>query len=94
MSKSTIWNLSYGYIEEDISLVQRTEHKVAHTWHPDKPSLDENGYLITDDFGTRINLMMECGMLHSGGRLVIGDFEACIKAIRHDLDTKKLDLSF
>jgi hypothetical protein len=53
---------------------------------------DREGYLVTDDFGTSINLMMDCGMLDHGGRLVEGGFEACLRAVREDLDTGRLRL--
>ncbi|MCE2486667.1 MAG: hypothetical protein J4F42_14220 [Desulfurellaceae bacterium] len=49
--------------------------------------------MVTDDFGTSINLMMQCGMLDSGGRLVEGDFEACLQAIREDIDSGRLSLA-
>jgi hypothetical protein len=47
---------------------------------------------VVDDFGTAINLMLECGMLLGGGRLVAGSFEDCLRAMRTDLDTGKLSL--
>jgi hypothetical protein len=54
--------------------------------------IDREGYLVRR-FGTSINLMMQCGMLHSKGRLIEGDFEACIATIRRDLDTGHLVLT-
>ena len=54
--------------------------------------VDQDGYLVVDDFGTAINLMLECGMLLGGGRLVAGSFEDCLRAMRTDLDTGKLSL--
>ncbi len=59
----------------------------------DGQQVDEDGFLLVDDFGTSINLMLQCGMLDSGGRLVEGDFEGCLKAIRQDLDSGQLLLA-
>jgi nucleoside 2-deoxyribosyltransferase len=86
--------MSYGYIKEMIDLVKRIIRDYPTTPWPTDPSIhiDKDGYLVTDVFGTSINLMMQCGMTESSGRLVEGDFEACLKAIRGDLDSGKLKL--
>lgn len=83
---------SYGYIRELTSLVERTirDYPCHLLWGG--KYLDREGYLVTDDFGTSINLMMQCGMLQTQGRLVEGDFEACLVAIRSDLRRGKLTL--
>ena len=54
--------------------------------------IDQEGYLVTEDFGTSINLLMQCGMMENGGRLVEGDFEACLRAICEDLENGTLIL--
>ena len=54
--------------------------------------MDAQGYSIREDFGTFVNLMMQCGMTEHGGRLIIGSFEDCLKAVREDIDTKVLVL--
>lgn len=82
--------ISYGYIREDIGLVARTERDWPHTTLSAGRSIDPQGYVNVEDFGTRINLMMECGMKRSGGRLVVGDFEMCLRAIRADIDSGTL----
>ena len=84
--------VSYGYIAELTSQVDRTVRDYPCTPQAGGPHIDREGYLVTDDFGTSINLMMQCAMIASGGRLVEGDFEACLKALRSDLDTGKLKL--
>ncbi len=82
---------SYGYIKELTSLVARTVRDYScHLLEGESLFRDREGYLITDDFGTLINLMMQCGMLHKQGRLIEGDFEACLVALREDLRTGKL----
>ena len=47
---------------------------------------------MIENFGTALTLMLECGMLLSGGRLVEGSVEDCLRAIRVDLETGKLTL--
>lgn len=86
---------SYGYIQEDIPLSMRTRRDYPCTKRRRRHKsivVDREGYEVTDDFGTRINLMMECGMLGRGGRLVVGDFEDCLQAIRDDIEHGKLVL--
>ena len=55
--------------------------------------VDSHGFIVGDDFGTSINLMMQYGMRASGGRLIEGDFESCLKLIRKDIDTGALKLT-
>lgn len=82
---------SYGYICELTDLVTRTVRDYPCRNDVDPP-IDREGYAVVDAFGTSINLMMQCGMLWHRGRLVEGDFEVCLKAIRHDLDVGELVL--
>ncbi|MCI0525923.1 MAG: hypothetical protein L0Y56_00520, partial [Nitrospira sp.] len=72
--------------------VQNIVNRYPCTVQDDGVPMDQDGYLVVDDFGTSINLMMECGMLFSGGRLVEGNFEDCLREIRKDLDSGKLHL--
>jgi len=85
---------SYGYIRELTPLGKRTvrDYPCQKSDGVDASSadIDQDGYLVADDFGTSINLMMQCGMLHQNGRLIEGDFEACLAALRADLDSGKL----
>lgn len=83
---------SYGHIRELFPLVGRTILEYPCELREDGVFIDKDGYLITDDFGTSINLMMECGMILRGGRLIEGDFEACLQVIRADLDSGVLRL--
>ena len=83
---------AYGYIETLNSVSERTRDQYPCRQLADGKTVDQEGYLITEDFGTSINLMMQCGMLENGGRLVEGDFEVCLQAIRQDLDTGVLPL--
>lgn len=83
---------TYGYIETALPETQKIVQRYPCTIQPDGVPIDQDGYLVVDDFGTAVNLMLEGGMLLSGGRLVEGSFEACLRAIRTDLDTGVLVL--
>src|SRR6266571_75331 len=83
---------TYGYIETALPAVQNVLERYPCTIPADGVPMDQDGYLVIDDFGTAISLMLECGILLSGGRLVEGSFEDCLRAIRTDLDTGKLTL--
>ena len=84
---------AYGYIASLNSLTERTRSQYPCRQLADGTTIDQDGYLVTDDFGTSINLMMQCGMLDTGGRLVEGDFEACLQAIREDMESGRLSLA-
>jgi nucleoside 2-deoxyribosyltransferase len=83
---------SYGYIDTMIPAVQNIRNRYPCTTGPAGIPIDQDGYLVVDDFGTAINLMMQCGMMLSGGRLIEGNFERCLQAIRADLDAGVLQL--
>jgi nucleoside 2-deoxyribosyltransferase len=84
---------SYGYVAADRTYNFRIAvHGLAHYSEQYKDYVDRQGFLLTDDFGTRINLMMECGMCEYGGRLVIGSFEDCLKEIRNDIRSGRLSI--
>lgn len=83
---------TYGYIDRLLPAHEFAQTKCAFTTLPDGRLADADGYLLVDDFGTSINLMMQCGMTETGGRLIEGDFEACLRAVRRDLDDGALRL--
>ncbi len=85
---------SYGYIRDSRSYNQRAIDTGVAAHDPGEGTfVDNQGYLLVDDFTTLINLMMQCGMTEHGGRLVVGSFEDCLKAVRSDLDAGVLILS-
>ena len=83
---------AYGYIAAAVPEVQNVLERYPCTIQADGVPIDQDGYLVIGNFGNAINLMLECGILLSGGRLVEGSFEDCLRAIRTDLDTGKLTL--
>lgn len=76
---------TYGYISNLEPLEDRTIREYTN-------KIDKDGYVVINDFTTSINLMMQCGMTNNGGRLIEGDFEECLKALREDIDSGKLKL--
>ena len=83
---------AYGYIEIALPVVQNVPSRYPCTIQADGVPMDQDGYLVIENFGNALNLMLECGILLSGGCLVEGNFEDCLQAIRTDLDTGKLTL--
>lgn len=92
---NALGKVSYGYIRSMVGLVERTIRDYPTKAWPLDPTLhiDQEGYLVTDAFGTSINLMLQCGMTESGGRLVEGDFENCLSVIRRDIDSGRFRLA-
>ena len=84
---------TYGYIETAVPETQKILQRYPCHIQPDGIPIDRDGYLVVDDFGTAVNLMLECGMLLSGGHLVEGSFEDCVRTLRADLETGALLLS-
>ena len=84
---------TYGYIDRLIPAQELLQSRYSFTTLPDGRKADSDGFLLVDDFGTSINLMMQCGMLDSGGRLVEGDVETCLRVIRQELDTRTPSLA-
>lgn len=83
---------TYGYIDTALPAVQNVLKRYPCTLQSDGVPIDQDGYLVIENFGNAINLMLECGILLSGGRLVEGSFEDCLRAIRTDLDAGTLSL--
>jgi len=83
---------AYGYIATALPVVQNVPRRYPCTIQADGVPMDQDGYLVIENFGNALNLMLECGILLSGGRLVEGSFEDCLQAIRTDLDSGKLTL--
>ena len=81
---------SYGYIRNPQTYKVRVQNRYAYRELQNGRLIDVDGYLLLDDFGTWVNLMMQCGMGAHGGELVRGEFEDCLEKIRFDLKTGSL----
>ena len=84
------WMPTYGYIDKLLPANEIIQQRFPCPEKWNNMLVDADGYLLVDDFETSINLMMQCGMTDHGGRLIEGNFEACIRAIREDIDSGKL----
>ncbi|HMV41596.1 MAG TPA: nucleoside 2-deoxyribosyltransferase [Leptospiraceae bacterium] len=71
----------FGYINKREPLPNLVEKVVPTVAHPSGYRMDSQGYLLNEDFGNSINLMLEFSILESGGELVEGSFEDALKRI-------------
>ena len=82
---------TYGYIWK----IERGSARIARNYPGSIDArgvyTDREGFLV-EDLGTSVNLIMECGMYHLNGRLIQGDFETCVAAVRSDINTGRLVL--
>ena len=83
---------SYGYVDTLDSLSKNIVNYFVLEKNESDEYIDSHGYLVGDDFGTTINLMMQNGMTELNGSLVEGDFETCLQAIKDDLGSGKLKI--
>ncbi len=65
----------YGYRESSLPLHLDSENRIKTSLHSSGYRIDSEGYLLNENFGNRINLMLEYSIQESGGILVIGSFE-------------------
>ncbi len=72
----------FGFCNSKKSLVEITRSKISHSTHNSGYSIDEDGYLINEDFGNTINLMLEFSILESGGQLIEGNFETALAVMQ------------
>lgn len=71
----------FGYIEQRKTLPELVQTKIPTRQHSSGYRVDNDGYLLNEDFGNSINLMLEFAIIESGGVLVEGNFEDAIRAI-------------
>lgn len=79
----------YGFIDQKKDLVTRSLERIKTTKHSSGYFIDEQGYLLNEDFGNSINLMMQSSIEKSGGSLVQGDFQTCLEKVRSDVLASK-----
>ncbi|TGL64086.1 nucleoside 2-deoxyribosyltransferase [Leptospira sarikeiensis] len=68
----------YGYRGSDLILPKDVESKLETFPHPSGYKIDPQGYLLNEDFGNKINLMLEFSISGSGGELFFGTFESIL----------------
>lgn len=71
----------WGYRNSLVPLHQITAELISTTKHDSGYRMDENGYLLNEDFGNAINLMLEFSILQSGGKLVLGGLEEVLNEL-------------
>ncbi|MCB1171169.1 MAG: nucleoside 2-deoxyribosyltransferase [Leptospiraceae bacterium] len=63
----------YGYIQRRCPLPDIVAGRIPLKDHPSGYPMDEDGFLVNEDFGNSINLMLEYSIEKSGGALIEGD---------------------
>lgn len=74
--------LVFGYLNDSRSLPEIVKSKIPTNPHVSGYAIDEDGFLLNEDFGNSINLMLEFSIIGSGGRLVLGNLETVIKLLK------------
>lgn len=64
----------YGFIDLKKPLPEIVSSKIPTTLHESGYRIDKEGYLLNEDFGNSINLMLEFAIKQSGGLLIQGNF--------------------
>lgn len=72
----------FGYLKDNRSLPEIVMSKISTNQHDSGYVIDQDGYLLNEDFGNSINLMLEFSILDSGGSLVLGNLETVLKIIQ------------
>lgn len=71
----------YGYTKEILPLPEIVRKNLEVFSHNSNYAIDKDGYLVNEDFGNCLNLMLEFSIEKSGGLLVEGSFEDCLKTL-------------
>lgn len=83
----TSWEIGYayglgktifGYINSKKPLVENVINRIETKLHLSGHPIDMDGFLVNENFGNSINLMLEFSLSSSGGELAEGNFENCI----------------
>ena len=75
----------FGYLDHRKPLLELVENRIPTSSHSSGYRIDNDGYLLSEDFGNSINLMLEFAILESGGQLIQGNFEETIQVISQSL---------
>lgn len=71
----------FGYIQKRKPLPQIVEESIPTLKHSSGYRIDNQGFLLNEDFGNTINLMLEFSIKESGGELIEGNFKEVLKLI-------------
>jgi len=71
----------YGYAASTEALPRIVQSRIPTRSHASGHPIDADGYLVNEDFGNSLNLMLEFAIEASGGKLIRGDLEQCLLAI-------------
>ncbi|WP_411823553.1 nucleoside 2-deoxyribosyltransferase [Leptospira sp. 'Mane'] len=71
----------WGYRDHLVPLHEITAKIISTKPHDAGYRIDQEGYLLNEDFGNSINLMLEFSILQSGGKLILGGFEEVLKEL-------------
>ncbi len=71
----------FGYINEIKTLPQIVEESIPTKKHSSGYRIDNQGFLLNEDFGNSINLMLEFAIKESGGKLIKGNLKEVLKII-------------
>ncbi|MBM9590603.1 nucleoside 2-deoxyribosyltransferase [Leptospira sp. 201903075] len=72
----------FGYLNDKRSLPEIVRSKIPTKPHVSGYAIDEDGYLLNEDFGNSINLMLEFSILESGGSLVLGNLKTVLELLK------------
>lgn len=73
----------WGYRNDLIPLHLKTKEVLSVVPHDSGYPIDKEGYLLNEDFGNSINLMLEFSIQKSGGKLVQGGLADVLKELYH-----------
>ncbi|TGL33411.1 nucleoside 2-deoxyribosyltransferase [Leptospira perdikensis] len=73
----------FGYLNDKRSLPEIVRSKIPTKSHDSGYAIDEDGFLLNEDFGNSINLMLEFSILGSGGSLVLGNLKTVLEFLRN-----------
>lgn len=87
----TSWEIGYayglgkkmvGYTSRKLPLIENVKNRITTLPHASGFSIDLDGYLVNENFGNSINLMLEFSIEKMGGKLIEGDFEDCLRFLK------------
>lgn len=72
----------YGYLANRIPLLENVNQSIETHEHASGFRIDRQGYLVNEDFGNSINLMLEMAIQNSGGSLIEGNLKDVLSLLQ------------